>query len=214
MTTPALRGHPSIEGNLGIGRKRQKQRKVCWMKERRRMKRWQKALIIVPAALAACFVFWVAGRGVMNSLNRCLSCFHKVNYYMDAIVSAELVSQDEPLYFSALLEWPEIKGVKVKLTYENGKTKVVDAYKLKDHDMDGWLGGRFCYHRVGMFLDIGIGQDGRPLLEPGHNRVAMYCIDRIQGHEEYWSLTRRNPAHIDDDSESAYCMVDVVYMPG
>jgi len=41
----------------------------------------------------------------------------------------------------------------------------------------------------------------------------MYCIDRVQHWEEYWELTRRNRDWEDDGSESAYCMVDVMYMP-
>jgi len=177
------------------------------MKQRRKLKRWQKGLLIALIALVACvvlFPFAIFGLYVLAELEvHPFGCHHRVN----PVVSAELVSQ-EPIVFFELVESPKIDGIKVRLTYEDGSSEIVDAYQSQSH-------GRFFRgtHEKGMFFhDIG-GIDRMPQLEPGVNHIPLYCLDTAyfeDGDPHY---------DIHGDSQAirarlAHCMVEVCVQTG
>ena len=172
------------------------------MKSRKKMKPWKKALIIVPVFLAACFVLWVSWIEMAERHNICRGCFHKVK----PVVSAELVSQEKPLVFFELNEYPELEGIKVRLTHEDGSSEVVDAYWIKDHNVNGG----FHTHRKGMALD-----SREPPMKPGLNRVAMYCVDFCynSGLDELIPLNGYGFRYPNKEIELVSCMVEVMYMP-
>jgi len=170
----------------------------------------KKALIVVLAALVIClgFVFLLpCTRDVISDIWYKIEVGPRLD--TKPIVSAELVSQAKPLAFYDLMERPKIEGIKVKLTYEDGSSKVVDAYEAQEK-----FSGRFAY-RKGMFFDIGIFHGTgafRPKqtpLPPGLNRIAMYCVDAaLYDEESDWELSR-NPEETGVDGGFAYCMIEV-----
>lgn len=76
--------------------------------------------------------------------------------------------------FYELLGQPKIEGVKVKLTYEDGSSEVVDAYEAQEHDAssDDDFGSR---HWKGMCFDTRGNDPERPMLEPGKHEIALFC---------------------------------------
>jgi len=134
----------------------------------------------------------------------CSACQPVCEHIVKPIVSAELVSQKKPLEVFQLMEEPEIWGIKVKLTYEDGSSEVVNAQKLKYHAYTRY--GDYA-HWKGMFFDTSI----LPLLTPGINQVALYCVDTVIYNEEVtlWELSP-NP----EETGLAFCMVEVMYMSG
>ena len=163
-----------------------------------KMKRWKKALIAALIALGIAilaFPFSMIGYQLLAEVTAerdfCLVCLHKLK----PIVSAELVSQEKPLAFFELLEQPKIEGIKVKLTYKNGRSRVVDAYDMKSHDLN-----HSYYHDKGMFFATrpyytDPSQPAQPALEPGLQQIPMYCVDR---RDCYYG-----------DGPDAFCMVEV-----
>ncbi len=129
------------------------------------------------------------------------------------VVSVELVSQEKPLVFYELMEQPQIEGIKVKLTREDGSSEVVDAYDLEkyyndpDSDLEYWEGMFFV---TGIGSVNGIVRPKQQLLEPGIHRVAMYCVANSYQFDEpsNWNL-RRNPEETEEDVDLPYCMVEV-----
>jgi len=177
------------------------------MKQRKKLKRWQKGLIIALIALAGCvvlFPFVIFGMFILAELEvHPFGCHHRVN----PVVSAELVSQEAPLVFYQLMEEPTIEGIKVKLTYEDGTSEVVDAYQSKWH----YRAGVGKIHETGMFFHkIDMYQPfQRPALEPGVHLVPMYCVDI--------AYDRKSNPHYDQYGEPydlTHCMVEVYAQTG
>ena len=173
------------------------------MKRRKKLKRWQKGLIITLITLVACvaispFAFyglWVLAEEEIHLFG----CRHKIN----SVVSVELVSQEAPLVFYQLMEKPKIEGIKVKLTYEDGSTELVDAYDSRTH----YAFGKGKTHEQGMFFhQIDMYQPLRPALEPGVHLVPMYCADIV--------YTYMNDPGFADEIDLAYCMVEVYAQTG
>ena len=166
------------------------------MTRRKKMKPWKKALLITAIVLASAilaFPLTMIGYTLLMEaaagLGYCLACKHRLN----PPVSAELVSQDKPLVFFELMEeLPKIEGIRVRLTYKDGKSEVVDAYDMDSHD----TANHSRYHDIGMFYAPGLCQPHRPPLEPGLRQIPLYCVDRIG----YYG-----PGYPSD----AFCMVEV-----
>jgi len=184
------------------------------------MKAWKTALIIVPVALVVCaglvyegimlFAWRSDAAAYLIYLRR---CGHRVK----PIVSAELVSQEEPIVFFDLREDPIIEGIKVKLTYEDGSSKTVDAYNAKEcYYITDMVGGDVgIWHVKGMFFGPRWYwySSERQTLEPGINHIAMFCVDEKYGGDYAGFLTPNFDFYNPEEAGVAYCMVEVMYMP-
>jgi len=198
------------------------------MKTRGKMKAWQKALMIVPVALVVCamlaylcidFFAWSSPAAVYLEYLR--ECGHKPR----AIVSAELVSQEEPIIFSSLYGEPEINGVKVRLTYEDDSSRVVKAYYAKNCAYSNRVQGRtidpnWCLlHVRGMLFGLGWYSPykgyppERPPLEPGIHQIAMFCVDALYSCDDDGFNGPKFDVHNPEDAGVAYCLVEVMYVP-
>ena len=140
-------------------------------------------------------------------------CGHGVK----TVVSAELVSQEKPFVFFQLMEEPKIEGIKVKLTYEDGSSEVVDAYYMK---ACSWAIDPGCdagiMHLRGMYIDTRFyGWPRRPALKPGKHEIALFCVDLKYG----WMADGDHHGPVFDSIHPeglgiAYCMVEVYAQTG
>ena len=139
-------------------------------------------------------------------------CGHEVK----PIISAELVSQEKPLVFFELMEQPKMEGIKVRLTYKDGSSEVVDAYDLEmcswstDPSFDAGV-----HHLKGMCVNTWpIWPLERPALKPGKHQIAMFCVDG----KYWWNTDESNSPRFDslnpEDVGVAYCMVEVYAQTG
>jgi len=139
-------------------------------------------------------------------------CGHEVK----PIISAELVGQEKPLVFFQLMEEPKIEGIKVRLTYEDNSSEVVDAYDIEmcrwyiDPGFDAGM-----HHLKGMCINTQpIWPAERPALKPGKHQLAMFCVDG----KYWWNTDESNSPRFDslspEDVSVAYCMVEVYAQTG
>lgn len=176
------------------------------------------AHIVILLAMVALSVFCsydTSYRGAAQPLSFSMSYFRKENninsIQLNPPVSAELVSQEKPLVFFPEFEEPKIEGIKVKLTYEDGKSKVVDAYQAKESYIDHDAGGdSYSIHWKGMGFGMDADYSDRPVLKAGKQKLAMFCGDllysSIQGE---WTTGPISYAVDPKETGVAYCMVDV-----
>ena len=169
------------------------------MKQHKKMKPSEIAalVVIILAVCVALSPFAMFGLYVLGeSETHLFGCHHRLN----PVVSAELVSQEAPLAFFELMEQPTIAGIKVRLTYEDGSSEVVDAYQSKEH----YRFGVGHTHEVGMyFQDF---SDFGSSLEPGVHLVPMYCVDIVYSY--------RDDPRFDDKPDLAHCLVEVYAQTG
>jgi hypothetical protein len=152
-------------------------------------------------------------------------CGHEVK----PIASMELVSQEKPLVFFELMEEPKIEGVKVKLTYTDGSSEVVEAYDLKycSYDSEWSSGDAGMEHHRGMFFSF----PEASALNPGRQQTAMFYVDLKRawstddglGFQWYFDSLHPENAGEDyygfgslplEDTDVAYCMVEVYAQTG
>jgi len=175
------------------------------MKQRKKMNPWKIIALILLLCVRLYFIWAFVMLGLMaldESEVHIIGCRHEPS----PIVSAELVSQEKPLVFYQLLEEPTIEGIKVKLTYDDGRSEVVDAYQSKSHARFG-VGKT---HETGMFFHgPDIYQPMRPALEPGVHQIPMYCADTVYGreHDPHYD-------HTGGPYDYAHCMVEVYAQTG
>ena len=130
------------------------------------------------------------------------------------IASVELISQKKPLVFFELMEQPTTEGVKVKITYEDGSSEVVDAYKMVSRKIQ--TSNSYYTHYKGMFFATSIlPQFGfrttEAFLEPGLHSIAMYYLDSNYDlfAEGEWEFAH-DPEEVEVGSANlGYCMVEV-----
>ena len=162
------------------------------MKRRKKMKPWLIVLIVVFALAALPFLLW----------SNLFGCHHKLN----PVVSVELVSQEAPLVFYQLMEEPKIEGIRVRLTYADGSTEIVNAGDSQTHGRFGVA--RLDLHEKGMFFrDLGICWPDAPALEPGIHQIPMYCMDAVYPQ----NFDPENDPH---NGDFASCMVEVRALSG
>jgi len=138
-------------------------------------------------------------------------CGHDVK----PIASAELVSQEKPLAFFQLMEEPKIEGIKVRLTYGDGSSEVVDAYDMErcswstDPGFDAGVD-----HLKGMCFNTLLYWPERQVLPPGKQQIAMFCVDG----KYWWNTDESNSPGFDSLNPEgvgvAYCMVEVYAQTG
>ena len=132
----------------------------------------------------------------------------------------ELVSQEKPLVFYEPMEQPPVDGIKVKLNYADGSSKVVDASKLAS--IVYGIGDIYTHYKGMLFSTYTLHQlsnsfeTEEPMLQPGPHRIAMYYVDdTLWWHELYYYAFAHNPEKRVEGIEwgrglnFAYCMVDV-----
>ena len=152
-------------------------------------------------------------------------CGHEVK----PVVSMELVSQKKPLVFFELLEYPKMEDIKVKLTYEDGSSEVLDAYDLKycSYSSEWSSGDAGMEHHRGMFITY----PGAFTLNPGRQQIAMFYVDLKRAwstddglaFKGYFDSLHPENAGVDyygfgslplEDTDVAYCMVEVYAQTG
>ena len=186
------------------------------MRGRRKMKTWKTALIIVPIALVVCvgLFFLLCGTPGEPDRHDIVGCGQEPK----PIVSAELVSQEKPLVFFQLMEEPKIEGIKVKLTYEDGSSEVVDAYDMETCTFNyEWSSGDAGMHHLkGMCFNTRFTTWNRirPALKPGKHQIALFYVDDTYP----WSTDLIEDPAFDslnpEDVGVAYCMVEVYAQTG
>ena len=161
-----------------------------------RKKPWKKALIAlvtIPVILGLLWLLSMIYYGAQEMYGK------KLMQTTKKIASVELINQKKPLVFFELMEQPPIKGVKVKITYEDGGSKVVNAYNVKSCHYDEYASYKGMYFKTRTRHDNS--RSFEPFLEPGLHSIEMYYInDTYNLHEDFYN---ENPPNI------GYCMVEV-----